>query len=154
MLGGINMNISEKLRAYADTYKTPPFGREVEGTVEILEEAAERLDNANKRNDVLKRCICEYGAPAQVDMCIEEMSELTKALLKYRRKSALAKGENVNSTSEIINLNKAREDIIDELADVKIMCRQMELVFQVEDVVERRMDFKINRQIGRLEASK
>ena len=148
------MNISEKLRAYADTYKTPPFGREVEGTVEILEEAAERLDNANKRDDVLKRCICEYGAPAQVDMCIEEMSELTKALLKYRTKSALAKGENVNSTSEIINLNKAREDIIDELADVKIMCRQMELLFQVEDVVERRMDFKINRQIGRLEASK
>ena len=148
------MNISEKLRAYADTYKTPPFGREVEGTVEILEEAAERLDNANKKDDVLKRCICEYGAPAQVDMCIEEMSELTKALLKYRRKSALAKGENVNSTSEIINLNKAREDIIDELADVKIMCLQMELLFQVEDVVERRMDFKINRQIGRLEASK
>ena len=148
------MNISEKLRAYADTYKTPPFGREVEGTVEILEEAAERLDNANKRDDVLKRCICEYGAPAQVDMCIEEMSELTKALLKYRRQSALAKGKNVNPASEVINLNKSREDIIDELADVKIMCRQMELLFQVEDAVERRMDFKINRQIGRLEASK
>lgn len=132
------MNISEKLRAYADTYKTPPFGREVEGTVEILEEAAERLDNANKRDDVLKRCICEYGAPAQVDMCIEEMSELTKALLKYRRKSGLAK-------------DKSRDDIIDELAGVKIMCRQMELLFQAEDAVERRMDFKINRQIGRLE---
>lgn len=135
------MNISEKLRAYADTYKTPPFGREVEGTVEILEEAAERLDNANKRDTVLKRCICEYGAPAQVDMCIEEMSELTKALLKYRRKSGLAK-------------DKSRDDIIDELAGVKIMCRQMELLFQAEDAVERRMDFKINRQIGRLEASK
>lgn len=135
------MNISEKLRAYADVYKTPPFGREVEGTVEILEEAAERLDNANKRDTVLKRCICEYGAPAQVDMCIEEMSELAKALLKYRRKSGLAK-------------DKSRDDIIDELAGVKIMCRQMELLFQAEDAVERRMDFKINRQIGRLEASK
>jgi len=132
------MNISEKLRAYADAYKTPPFGREVEGTVEILEEAAERLDNANKRDTVLKRCICEYSAPAQVDMCIEEMSELTKALLKYRRKSGLAK-------------DKSRDDIIDELAGVKIMCRQMELLFQAEDAVERRMDFKINRQIGRLE---
>ena len=135
------MNISEKLRAYADAYKTAPFGREVEGTVEILEEAAERLDNANKRDTVLKRCICEYGAPAQVDMCIEEMSKLTKALLKYRRKSGLAKA-------------KSRDDIIDELADVKIMCRQMELLFQAEDAVERRIDFKINRQIGRLEASK
>lgn len=132
------MNISEKLRAYADAYKTPPFGKEVEGTVEILEEAAERLDNANKRDTVLKRCICEYSAPAQVDMCIEEMSELTKALLKYRRKSGLAK-------------DKSRDDIIDELAGVKIMCRQMELLFQAEDAVERRMDFKINRQIGRLE---
>ncbi len=132
------MNISEKLRAYADAYKTPPFGKEVEGTVEILEEAAERLDNANKRDTVLKRCICKYSAPAQVDMCIEEMSELTKALLKYRRKSGLAK-------------DKSRDDIIDELAGVKIMCRQMELLFQAEDAVERRMDFKINRQIGRLE---
>lgn len=131
------MNISEKLRAYADAYKTPPFGKEVEGTVEILEEAAERLDNASKRDTVLKRCICEYSAPAQVDMCIEEMSELTKALLKYRRKSGLAK-------------DKSRDDIIDELAGVKIMCRQMELLFQAEDAVERRMDFKINRQIGRL----
>lgn len=135
------MNISEKLRAYADAYKTPPFGKEVEGTVEILEEAAERLDNASKRDTVLKRCICEYSASAQVDMCIEEMSELTKALLKYRRKSGLAK-------------DKSRDDIIDELAGVKIMCRQMELLFQAEDAVERRMDFKINRQIGRLEASK
>ena len=132
------MNISEKLRAYADAYKTPPFGKEVEGTVEILEEAAERLDNASKRDTVLKRCICEYSALAQVDMCIEEMSELTKALLKYRRKSGLAK-------------DKSRDDIIDELAGVKIMCRQMELLFQAEDAVERRMDFKINRQIGRLE---
>ena len=132
------MNISEKLRAYADAYKTPPFGKEVEGTVEILEEAAERLDNASKRDTVQKRCICEYSAPAQVDMCIEEMSELTKALLKYRRKSGLAK-------------DKSRDDIIDELAGVKIMCRQMELLFQAEDAVERRMDFKINRQIGRLE---
>lgn len=74
--------------------------------------------------------------------------------VKYRRKSALVKGKNVNPTSEVINLNKSRDDIIDDLADVKIMCRQMELLFQVEDAVERRMDFKINRQIGRLEASK
>lgn len=37
--------------------------------------------------------------------------------IKYRRKSALAKGKNVNPASEVINLNKSREDIIDELAD-------------------------------------
>lgn len=103
------------------------------------------------RDGVFRRCICEYGTQPQVDMCIEEMSELTKALLKWRRKFALVKGENVNPVSEDTNLTKAREGIIDELADVRIMCRQMEILFQCEDEVERRIDFKVQRQSGRLD---
>ena len=39
------------------------------------------------RPEVLQECVDTYGAEAQVDMAIEEMSELTKALLKYRRKA-------------------------------------------------------------------
>lgn len=120
----------------------------------MLEEAAEhidRLSDANGRDIVFKRCICEYGTQPQIDMCIEEMSELTKALLKYRRKFALTRGENVNPTNGDTDLFKARIDIIDELADVRIMCRQMELLFQAEDEVERRIDFKVDRQIKRLE---
>ena len=69
---------------------------------------------------------------------IEEMSELTKALLKWRR----AKGA---------ELTAARGCIIDELADVRIMARQMEILFQAEDEVERRIDFKVQRQSKRLE---
>lgn len=83
------MKVSDRLREYAKSYREPPTGREVEGTVELLEEAAEhidRLSDANGRDIVFKRCICEYGTQPQIDMCIEEMSELTKALLKYRRK--------------------------------------------------------------------
>lgn len=40
---------------------------------------------------------------------------------------------------------------IDELADVRIMERQMEILFQCEEEVERRIDFKVQRQKGRLE---
>lgn len=148
------MKVSDRLREYAKSYREPPTGREVEGTVELLEEAAEhidRLSDANGRDIVFKRCICEYGTQPQIDMCIEEMSELTKALLKYRRKYALTRGENVNPTNGDTDLFKARIDIIDELADVRIMCRQMELLFQAEDEVERRIDFKVDRQIKRLE---
>lgn len=148
------MKVSDRLREYAKSYREPPTGREVEGTVELLEEAAEhidRLSDANGRDIVFKRCICEYGNQPQIDMCIEEMSELTKALLKYRRKFALTRGENVNPTNGDTDLFKARIDIIDELADVRIMCRQMELLFQAEDEVERRIDFKVDRQIKRLE---
>ena len=99
---------------------------------------------------IFRRCISEYGNQPQIDMCIEEMSELTKALLKYRRKAALVMGEKVNLTSDELNLTKAKADIVDELADVRIMCRQMELLFQVEDEVEERIDFKVDRQLKRL----
>lgn len=35
--------LSEKLRMYIKAYKQPPFGREVEGTVELLEESTDKL---------------------------------------------------------------------------------------------------------------
>jgi hypothetical protein len=38
-----------------------------------------------RRKEIECRAILTYGAQMQGDMCIEEMSELTKALLKYRR---------------------------------------------------------------------
>ena len=111
----------------------------------------EEMARQEQHDIVYKRCICEYGTQPQIDMCIEEMSELTKALLKHRRKFALVRGENVNPTNGDTDLFKARTDIIDELADVRIMCRQMELLFQAEDEVEKRIDFKVDRQLKRLE---
>lgn len=93
--------------------------------------------NSEERDAVFRRCICDYGTQAQVDMMIEEMSELTKALLKWRR----AKGA---------GLFEARNNIIDELADVRIMCRQMEILFQAEDEVEKQIGFKVMRQKNRL----
>lgn len=104
----------------------------------IISEIFKRVCDKEDRDVVFKRCICNYGMSSQVDVAIEEMSELTKALLKYRR----AKG---------IELSSARDGIIDELADVRIMLRQMELIFQCEDEVERRIDFKVQRQVARLE---
>ena len=94
-----------------------------------------------ERDVVFRRCICEYGTQPQVDVAIEEMSELIKALLKWRR----AKGA---------ELTAARDNIIDEIADVRIMCRQMEILFQAEWEVERRIDFKVDRQRNRLDARK
>ncbi len=135
------MKITERLRTYAKTYREEPFHREVEGTVKLLEEAAEHIDMLNGKGDrdvVFRRCICDYGTQPQIDMMIEEMSELTKALLKWRR----AKGAELTAT---------RDCIIDELADVRIMARQMEILFQAEDEVEKRIDFKVQRQWKRLE---
>lgn len=148
--GGAKVKFSDKLRMYARAYKKQPTGKEVCGTVEILEKAAEYIDGLNgaaDRDTIYEQCIDKYGVQSQIDMCIEEMSELTKALLKYRRKNA-------NLVPKDSELGKTRADIIDELADVKIMCRQMELIFQAEAEVEKRINFKISRQTERLNGKK
>lgn len=96
---------------------------------------------AEEKDIALVKCIETYGPGPQVDMCIEEMSELTKALLKYRR-------------AHEADLEKMRLDIIDELADVEIMCRQMELLFKCKTETEKRIEFKIQRQLQRIGAGR
>lgn len=41
-----------------------------------------------ERRALLDRAITTYGAPAQMDMAVEEMAELTKALCKIKRAQA------------------------------------------------------------------
>ena len=77
-----------------------------------------------------------YGNDAQEDMAIEECSELVKAILKLRRSD--------EKTAEM------REAVIDEIADVQIMLSQLEIIFNCVAEIEDRIDFKINRQMGRI----
>ena len=69
-------------------------------------------------------------------MAIEECSELVKAILKLRRSD--------EKTAE------TREAVIDEIADVQIMLSQLEIIFNCVAEVEERIDFKLNRQMGRI----
>lgn len=92
------------------------------------------------RPEVLQECVDTYGAEAQVDTAVEEMSELTKALLKYRRKAAQgSKG-----------LEAARENILEEVADVIIMLTQLIMIYGGRDLVQETIENKVDRQIKRL----
>ena len=71
---------------------------------------------------ILTKAIQHYGKESQVDMCIEEMSELTKALLKERR----CKNKDKETSAYY---RKCVDDIIEEIADVQIMLDQMTIVF-------------------------
>lgn len=90
-----------------------------------------------ERDQVFRNCICTNGSNPQIDVAIEEMSELIKALLKWRR-------------ADGAGLTEARACIVDELADVRIMVRQMEILFQCKDEVEKRIDYKVQRQEERM----
>lgn len=93
-----------------------------------------------KKPEVLKAAISTYGKKAQVDMAIEEMSELTKALLKYRRSK--------NTTG--IEYEKLRSNIIEEAADVLIMVVQILIMYDKDGECQAEVDYKVNRLYERL----
>lgn len=81
-----------------------------------------------KQIEILSNAVQTYGKAHQVDIAIEEMSELTKALLKDRR-----------------NIG-AIDDVLEELADVYIMICQLMLIFTVDtEMLENQIDYKIRR---------
>ena len=97
----------------------------------------------DKYADVLCDAIDTYGREAQTDVCIEECSELIKALLKFRRlpikERLAAKGM------------KVLENIQEEIADVQIMLWQMEMLYGY-GCVDGEIEEKIDRLKERIEA--
>lgn len=98
-----------------------------------------RIYSPEDRDRIYRQCLEAYGDLAQMDMAIEEMSELMKALLKWRR-----------ATQNLQAKGILRTNIVEEIADVKIMMRQMELLFDCEEEVASWIDHKVERQVGRL----
>lgn len=91
----------------------------------------------NKYRDLYKRCIEVWGEDAQIKMCIEEMSELTKELCKNYR-------DGFKGTPEQI------ERICEEIADVQNMVDQMQFMFGESKVDEYR-EAKLERTKLRLD---
>ena len=76
-----------------------------------------------------------YGKEPQIGVAQEECAELIQALSKIRRK-----GETM----------KALDNLIEEIADVNIMCAQLEELFGARASVALRMHHKLDRQLERI----
>lgn len=90
-----------------------------------------------ERRDIMTRAIQHYGKTVQIDMAIEEMAELTKALCKVKRAATGAE-----SAAAIAN-------VVEEAADVQIMLDQIRLIFdrstaEVEEEKLRRLEKRIS----------
>lgn len=92
-----------------------------------------------ERIALLTRAILTYGEPAQIDMAIEEMAELTKALCKIKRAQA-----GCEVTAAIGNA-------VEEMADVQIMLDQLRIIFHrsTEKIEEAKLEQLKNRLDGR-----
>lgn len=91
--------------------------------------------------EVLQNAVDTYGKEAQVDMAIEEMSELTKALLKHRR---------AEKAPETWDYEKTRQNILEEVADVIIMLTQLLMIYGGREIVQDDINQKVRRLKERL----
>ncbi len=87
-------------------------------------------------DELLFQAIETWGNDAQCEMIIEECLELALALQKAKRLRGGTREEKL-------------KNIVDEIADVKIMIRQAEHLFPAS-MINERIDFKMNRLKERL----
>lgn len=135
------MNIKELEQALAETVHLPNYYQ-----AQVLIEKGVVIDSnmPNVDTEILNKAIDHYGKSGQIDKAIEEMSELTKALLKER----YARMTN-NHLAEIDN-------VCEELADAVIMLNQLVLIFTERyhafsrEDLQKVVDFKIERLKGKI----
>lgn len=82
------------------------------------------------RNQILHAAVETFGRDSQMMMMVEEMSELTKAIIKFFRAHD---GESAKL---------ATDNVKEEMADCQIMLDQMKIMFGNVDMIERK---KLNR---------
>jgi NTP pyrophosphatase (non-canonical NTP hydrolase) len=87
--------------------------------------------------EIYQEAIKKWGIELQIFVAIEECAELTKALCKYLRNHSL--------TSAV------KASVADEIADVKIMCEQLTIMFGIEQEVGIAKMAKLQRLKERIE---
>jgi NTP pyrophosphatase (non-canonical NTP hydrolase) len=67
------------------------------------------------RKQIYEKALTAWGRTFQMDMLVEECAELIHAIQKYKRCPTV-------------------DNVIEELADVEIMCEQMRLIFNPAEI--------------------
>ncbi len=96
-----------------------------------------------QEKSILQKAIETYGVNAQIDIAVEEMAELTKALMKHRRNEKFKK-DDFNAAI------RCMASICGEIADVLIMLEQLQMIFDNRGLVEKIKEEKIQRLENRL----
>src|SRR5574344_2472425 len=107
----------------------------------MLEDRAEELRNKIS-SDKIEKIADHYGLQHQLYKSVEELIELVQAIQDYSFKLGMRDDE------------ISTEHVADEIADVKIMIAQLEYLLELEEEVNDRVEFKLNRQIDRIKLEK
>ena len=83
--------------------------------------------------DIYEQAVLAFGSESQLEIAVEECAELINAIQKMKRGRAMLM------------------EVVTEIADVEIMCRQLELIFG-SDRVARERERKLERLEQRIQA--
>ena len=103
------------------------------------------------QEEKLLKIINHYGVNNQQRKLQEEVFELNEAII---RKEYLPNEKDVDEELFGVNMEieKAKEDITEEIADVMVMLEQFRLYYDISvGNIKEVMKYKINRQIERIE---
>ena len=85
--------------------------------------------------EMINRIADRYGKEPQLIVLMEECGELIQACSKQLRRK-----------------DKSINNLIEELADVRIMIEQIEHLYGIKSLVEDEMEYKLIRQLERMKA--
>lgn len=74
-------------------------------------------------NTVIKQMLSKFGEDSQIDVAIEEMSELIKELIKYKRSKLHFRERQAAS----------RDHVVEEIGDVMFMIEYLKRIFNISD---------------------
>lgn len=94
-----------------------------------------KIENAHWQTSVMLQALDVWGCNAQMMQTMEECAELTVALSHLKR----------------FRTPEARRKVIEELADVQIMCEQMKIEFDCHQEVAAKVVEKLARLQRRLD---
>lgn len=73
--------------------------------------------------DTVRQMLDKYGESSQIDVCIEEMSELTKELIKYKRTKIYDRERH----------EEKRAAVVEEMSDVLFMMEYLKVIFHISE---------------------
>lgn len=103
-------------------YKAAKFCR-TERTADFLIKKYFDTSSNSKSLNVILQMLKKYGEDSQIEVAIEEMSELTKELIKYMRSKIHEKEKTADR----------RDKVVEELGDVMFMLQYLLTIFNVKE---------------------
>lgn len=79
--------------------------------------------DTKKVSDTITAMINKFGEDSQIDVAVEEMSELIKELIKYKRSKIHFRERHAAS----------RDHVVEEIGDVMFMMEYLKSIFQITD---------------------